>query len=776
VLGHYVGDAHVPLHAALNYDGQLTGQTGFHSRWESEMVERFERQIEAQVRPAAAGSGGDPVGLTFDVLIESYAASLAALASDREVVGPRDLADTAHDDRYDDAYYSRLYEREGPRVQARLAAAASALGSLWLGAWEEAGRPALDVTFRFPHVRRGAKLVLLSLDGAAAPLIDHAVGRGVMPHLARLRARGATARGSTTTLPSKTAAGHAAVYTGAWSDRNGITGNEVAVPGGSVLEENGGYTSTHLRAEPLWVTAARQGLEVTVASATQVFPFGPFLEERRFGGHYGRSLTLFDSYQNVRVPDAVYTARDLSPRPLGGWLGTPPEHVGGTRELELMVAGVRVDGLLYDDPADPVRGLDTLYLGLDRDTRGGVTLKPVPLLGADASAFAALTLRLAGGEGAAYFRLFSLSPDGGEMLLYRSAVHVIRSSRPRLEGIAFAATGGFVGNGADDQYRSGALGPTVWDGGDGSAERRYLETAALALRQFRRLNDLALDRTAWDVLLAYLPYPDEALHLWLGQLDPSLPDHDAAVAGRLRPFLDALLAAADAELGHLVERAGPTAVVAVASDHGQAGVHRVVRPNVVLARAGLLAVDGDGRVDLSRTRAVYFSGNSAFVLINRASRPGGIVRPEEEEAVARAARAALRGLRDPAGGAPILDAFGPRFGDHPAFGGPTGGDLYLSLAPGYRLSAATVGDAVGPTARDGDHITNPERPAMWASFAVAGPGVAAGVDLGVVRQVDIAPTLCVLLGIDPPAHAVGKPLSAALAVGPHGAVESSTGR
>ena len=33
-LAHYISDAHVPLHAVVNYDGQLTRQTGIHSRWE----------------------------------------------------------------------------------------------------------------------------------------------------------------------------------------------------------------------------------------------------------------------------------------------------------------------------------------------------------------------------------------------------------------------------------------------------------------------------------------------------------------------------------------------------------------------------------------------------------------------------------------------------------------------------------------------------------------------------------------------------------------------
>jgi phosphoglycerol transferase MdoB-like AlkP superfamily enzyme len=50
---------------------------------------------------------------------------------------------------------------------------------------------------------------------------------------------------------------------------------------------------------------------------------------------------------------------------------------------------------------------------------------------------------------------------------------------------------------------------------------------------------------------------------------------------------------------------------------------------------------------------------------------------------------------------------------------------------------------------------------MHASFALTGPGVAAGVDLGVIRQVDIAPTLAALLGLGPPAQSRGAVLEGA---------------
>lgn len=38
-LGHYIEDAHVPLHTSINYDGQLSNQKGLHSLWESMIPE-----------------------------------------------------------------------------------------------------------------------------------------------------------------------------------------------------------------------------------------------------------------------------------------------------------------------------------------------------------------------------------------------------------------------------------------------------------------------------------------------------------------------------------------------------------------------------------------------------------------------------------------------------------------------------------------------------------------------------------------------------------------
>ena len=172
----------------------------------------------------------------------------------------RDFVDTPGDDRYDDAYYSRLFEREGPRVRLRLVRAAERLGSLWLSAFEDAGRPALDPAFRVPYVRGRRKL--MRGEPRRSGRTPHRGRGGPRPHahLARLRERGADRprlrhlagppRPLPATPPSSRAPG---------PDRHGITGNSVYLPGASLLLPVSGYRSEALRAEPLWVTAARQG-------------------------------------------------------------------------------------------------------------------------------------------------------------------------------------------------------------------------------------------------------------------------------------------------------------------------------------------------------------------------------------------------------------------------------------------------------------------------------------------------------------------------------------
>jgi hypothetical protein len=754
ILGHYAADAHVPLHAVTNYDGQLTGQTGLHSRWESVLFARFARQLEPEIAPGPARRIEDPVAFVFDRLREDARRADAVLAADLAARGPVDYVETAQDDRYDDAYYSRLFERDGRAMAAALTASAETVGSLWLSAWEEAGRPELDWSFRFPYVRGQSRLVVALLEGLGADLVEAAAGRGALPHLDALRREGTTAR-PIPPFPARRAAAQATLFTGAWPSGHGIAGDGAPRPSGSVLATDDGEVSTALRAEPLWVDAARQGLPTVVVGVRQSVPFAPFLAEKRFGGDFGPDLLLVAA-GSTGIEPGILTGSDVEPAVSSG--GSPD----GVREVRLRVGPATLSGRLFDDPDDPTSGFDTLTLAPVGDPSTSIRLKPRP--GDDA--FAALRLESGDGPAWVHFRLFALSSDGRDLVLWHSAGARTIASRA-LVADAVAEEGGLLPGGAARLYTEGALGPRLWEGGDGTAERRYLETVRLAVRQHARVADVVLDRTRWSLAVLALPFPEETLRLWLGRLDPSLRGYDPGLASRLRPFLDEALRLADAWVGDVARHVPDDAALAVLSDRGLDGVDRVVRPNVALAAAGLLGRNDDGTIDLSRTRAVYAPANAGFVIENRASRPGGTVSPREEPGLRVATIAAMGGMRDPISADVVFtELLEPGRRGHPVgVGGESGGDLYLRPAVGIVLSPETRGPAVEATVPTADAF-DPDRPSARGILVLNGAGVAGGQSLGPVAAVDIAPTLATLLGLDPPAGAEGRPIAPALASSP----------
>lgn len=135
ILAHYVGDAHVPLHAVVNYDGQLTGQHGVHSRFESELPRRYRARLE--VRPEPMAPVTSPRDFAFATAAESFALAGPLLDADREAIGDGTL--------YDDAYFDRFFTSAKPVLEKRMSQAAAAIAAVIAGAWEAAGSPAVPL-------------------------------------------------------------------------------------------------------------------------------------------------------------------------------------------------------------------------------------------------------------------------------------------------------------------------------------------------------------------------------------------------------------------------------------------------------------------------------------------------------------------------------------------------------------------------------------------------------------------------------------------------------
>jgi hypothetical protein len=135
VAAHYVQDAHQPLHAIDNYDGQLTGQRGVHSRFERDLFERFQSRL--RITPAAPKPMLNARDEAFETLLASYQQVEAILKADKDAAAGREM--------YDDAYFERFLAGAQPVMERRLAEAISATAGMIIGAWEQAGKPAVHV-------------------------------------------------------------------------------------------------------------------------------------------------------------------------------------------------------------------------------------------------------------------------------------------------------------------------------------------------------------------------------------------------------------------------------------------------------------------------------------------------------------------------------------------------------------------------------------------------------------------------------------------------------
>lgn len=135
VMAHYVGDSFQPFHAVVNYDGQSTGQHGIHSRFETELFDRYQDRL--RIAPAPVARIPSPRDFIFTTLTDSFTHVEAILAADREAIRGRT--------EYDDGYFAKMYEKTGPIMEQRLAGAIAGLASLMTSAWIDAGRPAVPV-------------------------------------------------------------------------------------------------------------------------------------------------------------------------------------------------------------------------------------------------------------------------------------------------------------------------------------------------------------------------------------------------------------------------------------------------------------------------------------------------------------------------------------------------------------------------------------------------------------------------------------------------------
>lgn len=232
-------------------------------------------------------------------------------------------------------------------------------------------------------------------------------------------------------------------------------------------------------------------------------------------------------------------------------------------------------------------------------------------------------------------------------------------------------------------------------------------------------------------------------------------DHEQHAAGPGSAQAHATLERIDALVGQLVAaelKAHPDAVVALVSDHGFAATDTEVNLYRPFIEAGLIKLDGEGKI-ASWEATPWPSGGSVAIVL---------ARPDDKVLLDRVQTLLGSLTANPdARIARVIDRAGIA-----SMGGNPQASFYVDLKPGA-LAGVFAGLTVPlakPSRYKGMHGYFPGLPEMRSTFMVMGKGVPQGRALGEIDMRAIAPTLARLMGASLPAAEVA-PIDLATGVG-----------
>lgn len=157
-MGHYIGDAHVPLHTTMNYNGQLSNQNGIHAFWESRLPELY-ADTEYDFFVGKPQYIENPKDYFWNIVLESHQLLDSVLLIEKELsqTFPRDKQ-YCYEERLGqtirtqcEAYAKAYHERMNGMVEKRMRDAVLAIASSWYTAWVDAGQPDLSKLL-FPNI------------------------------------------------------------------------------------------------------------------------------------------------------------------------------------------------------------------------------------------------------------------------------------------------------------------------------------------------------------------------------------------------------------------------------------------------------------------------------------------------------------------------------------------------------------------------------------------------------------------------------------------------
>lgn len=163
-LGHYIADAHVPLHTSLNYDGQLTGQQGMHDLWETTVPEavissyNLSSKHHAKYISNVTKAIWDIIEHTHSLLPDMFAKEIEVSKNFTDTTKYRWQERWGRMRRFYSAPFARAYnEALGTTINEQLIASSESLANFWYTAWVDGGKPNLSKIMAKPYVKSSFK-------------------------------------------------------------------------------------------------------------------------------------------------------------------------------------------------------------------------------------------------------------------------------------------------------------------------------------------------------------------------------------------------------------------------------------------------------------------------------------------------------------------------------------------------------------------------------------------------------------------------------------------
>ena len=165
-VGHYIADAHVPLHTTENYNGQLTDQLGIHGFWESRLPELYTKDYSFWV--GKADYIDNIHTRIWDVVLSSHACLDSVFGFEKELtlkmgedkkfaVGERNGRTVRE---YSKDFSKRYNKMLDGQVEKRMRSSVKTVGDFWYTCWIDAGQPDLDDLGTFDFEKSEEEILL----------------------------------------------------------------------------------------------------------------------------------------------------------------------------------------------------------------------------------------------------------------------------------------------------------------------------------------------------------------------------------------------------------------------------------------------------------------------------------------------------------------------------------------------------------------------------------------------------------------------------------------